>query len=348
MIFEVFTIKDKETWKNKISLFDDEKLDIYYLPEYYQTWIEYENAEPICIFAQINESKFLYPFFKKEIAGYELSDKYYDIFSAYGYGGVVSSVVDSKDIETFNQEFKTWCKQNNIIAEFIRENPSINQKEDFIRDADYLKVRTNVYLRATEEYTVTSSSARRNIRKAQNNLTVNVDNDLESIDRFIELYNMTADRLEMDDSYLFDKNYFYNHQKYFLDNTKIINIVLENRIIASTLFYFGYGKTVYHLGASDFKYQSFRANDYLFSKMIDESRGLNNSLLSLGGGTTDNPDDKLFQYKSKFGNDFRDVYIGKKIHNESIYNNICEQWTIQYPNLVDKYKNLFLKYRFVK
>ncbi|RXJ82213.1 peptidoglycan bridge formation glycyltransferase FemA/FemB family protein [Arcobacter sp. F2176] len=348
MLFEVYTISDKLKWDERISSFDDEKLDIYYLPEYYQTWIEHEKAEPICIYCEINNSKFLYPFFKKEIKRYELDAKYYDIFSAYGYGGVVSDVKEKTDRKIFNYEFNRWCKNNNIIAEFIRENPSINKLDNFIRDAEYLKVRTNVFLKSTDNYKIPSKSRRNYIKQAiKNNLSIQIDENLETIDSFTKLYNMTAKRLDMDKSYLFNDNYFNNHKKYFIANTKIINILFEDKIISSSMFYYGFKKTIYHLSGSDFKYKKLYPNELLMQAMINESKKINNSLLSLGGGTTDNPEDKLFKYKNRFGDNLRDVYIGKKVHNENIYKNICKQWEVNYSDVVSKYKNFFLKYRFI-
>jgi hypothetical protein len=349
MIFEIYTIHDKEEWKEKISLFSDDQLDIYYLPDYYQTWIKEEKAEPICVYCEVNGSKFLYPFFKKEIKNYNLNDIYYDIFSAYGYGGVVSDLKNKDDIGIFNTKFNEWCKQNNVIAEFIRENPSINTKEEFVRDANYTKVRKNIYLKATNNYIVPSKSRRTYIKLAiKNNLIVSVDKNLQTIDKFINLYNITADRLSMSKSYLFSQEYFFNHIKYFRENTTIINILHGEIIIASALLYYGFGKTVYHLGASDFIYKKLYPNELLIASMIEESKKLNNSILGLGGGTTNESDDSLFKYKSRFGNDFRDVYIGKKIHDENIYKALCEQWVERFPDVTEKYKNIFLKYKFLK
>jgi hypothetical protein len=349
MIFEVYSIYEKNKWKSRLNEFSKEKLDIYYLPEYYETWISEERAEPICVYAKINNSNFLYTFFKKEITEYDLDKKYYDIFSAYGYGGVVSDVKDKKDVEIFNKIFNEWCYENNIIAEFIRENPAINKKKEYIRDALYLKVRTNVYVKTEPDYKIPSSSARRNIKKAiKSGLYVEIDEDLETIDEFIKLYDLTAKRLKMDKYYLFSKEYFYNQKKYLIDNVKLINIKFEDKIISSTLFYYRFNKAVYHLSASNFNFQNLRPNDLLLNEMIEESKRLRCLLLSLGGGTTDKEDDSLFIFKKRFGQDLRDVFIGKKVHNQKVYNLVCNLWQEKYSNLVNKYKNMFLKYRFVE
>jgi lipid II:glycine glycyltransferase (peptidoglycan interpeptide bridge formation enzyme) len=349
MVFEIYSMKNKEKWKEKFYLFNNEKIDIYYLPEYYETWSQEEKAEPICIYAEVGESVFLYPFFKKNIENYKLEGDYYDIFSAYGYGGVVSDIKNKNDITIFNNKFNNWCKENNIIAEFIRENPSINTRDNFVRDVDYIKVRRNVYLKATNDYRVPSKSRRTYIKSAlKNKLSVDIDENLETIDEFIKLYSVTAERLSMDESYLFSKEYFFNHLIHFSKNTKIINIFHGNIIIASALFYYGFGKTIYHLGASDFGFKKLYPNELLISGMIEESKKIQNSTLSLGGGVTNKNNDNLFEYKRKFGSDIRDVYIGKKIHNENIYKNLCEQWEEKFPYAVDKYKNIFLKYRYSK
>jgi len=39
-------------------------------------------------------------------------------------------------------------------------------------------------------------------------------------------------------------------------------------------------------------------------------------------------------------------YIGKKIHNKIIYDEVVRQWEEKYPGKILKYKNHLLKYRF--
>ena len=100
-------------------------MDIYFYPEYYQSWQSVYEGEVLCFYAEIDSIKVLYPVIKCKIEGYDLDDSYYDISSAYGYSGAISTVInaDEKIKKEFSSLISDWCKEENIVAEFIREYP---------------------------------------------------------------------------------------------------------------------------------------------------------------------------------------------------------------------------------
>ena len=53
--------------------------------------------------------------------------------------------------------------------------------------------------------------------------------------------------------------------------------------------------------------------------------------------------DPLFKFKSGFSKENRKFYIGKKIHNQEIYDQIISIWEKNNPNKIDK---RLLKYRY--
>jgi hypothetical protein len=85
--------------------------------------------------------------------------------------------------------------------------------------------------------------------------------------------------------------------------------------------------------------------DLLYYSAIEQSKKLGLDILTIGGGTTNNPDDSLFRFKCKFSDYITDVMIGKKIINQEIYNKIVNQWKLKYPELIETYNSFFLKYR---
>lgn len=349
MKFEIFDSNSFEKWQEVLDSFPNEKKDVYYSPEYYQSWIEHENASPICIFAEKEEVKLLYPFFKKEILNYKLDGTYYDIQSAYGYGGVITNTdnISEKIIKEFNDKVDIWCKQENVIAEFIRENPLLREKEHYIRNADFNIVRRNVYADFSNGFKVTNKSALRDIKYAKKNgLIIEIDEDLNTIEVFKHLYDLTFERLKMDIFYQFTNNYFHRVKSLLKENTKLINVKFNNQIIASALVFVYANKATHHLGASNFDYVKLYPNDILYAAMVEFSNANGIQYLSLGGGTTQSDSDSLLKYKRKFSNTEKDVYIGRKIHNYSIYEYLCTYWSnISSVENVKKYKSFFLKYR---
>ncbi|MCO5264601.1 MAG: GNAT family N-acetyltransferase [Lentimicrobium sp.] len=344
MNFEVFDALDSG-WTDGLSHIPAKNSDINFLPQWYLSWQKHEQATPKCIVAEIDGYYFVYPFFMHQIKEYSLHNNYYDVQSAYGYGGVITSSCDIPEsvAAQFNRAVDKWFEEQNVVAEFIREHPLLNH---FRRDASYFPVRRNVYVPTAPGYTIPDKQARQNIAKAlKNDLKIFVDNKMDHIDEFIRLYELTAERLNMDAYYLFDKEYFYSVKNLLSDHALLIHIVFEDKIVASNLFMHYGDKGTMHLAGSDISYQSYRINDLLYQGAINQSISMGKSILTIGGGTSTREDDSLFRFKSKYSNIYKDVMAGKKVHNHEIYHELIRQWSIRYPELVDKYKHFFLKYR---
>jgi len=345
MLFNIYSA-DQPEWAEALKRIPSENSDINFLPKWYKSWQEYEQATPQCIVAEMDGIIFVYPFFIKPIQGYDLDKTFYDIQTAYGYGGVITNHTGIQDsvIDKFNREVNSWLIDNNVVAEFIREHPLLYQCR---RDADYTRVRQNVYIEPSAEYIIPEKKARQNIHKTLNNkdISVFIDDELVYLDEFIRLYNLNTSRLNMNKYYYFTDEYFFKIRLLLRENTKLIHILYKNKIINSVIFLHHGNKGTLHLAGSDHEFQVLRTNDLMYYSAINLSYKMGLDILNIGGGTSTNEDDSLFNFKKKFSNVHRDVMVGKKIINQPVYKNLIEQWKSGYPELEDKYKNFFLKYR---
>ncbi len=348
MTFEVFDSGQVHKWRECLGQIPTRCRDVFYRPEYLISFAHYEQAEALCFCMRNNDYLILYPVLKKEIVNFDVGDRYFDISSAYGYGGAIANfdTVPEELRQSFNKAVDDWCRSNNVIAEFIRENPVLRTQEHYLRDARYFRVRYNVYVDPEDEPQLKSANVRRNLRKAaRTGLYAEVDESLQSLQRFIDLYAMTARRLQMAAYYRFDEEYFQRVQATLGDAACLINVCKDNVIIASTLFFHTADYTTYFLGASDFAYSDLRPNDLLFTTMIESTGARGARLLCLGGGTSDDENDSLFRFKRKFASEIREVYAGARTLNEAVYTEIVRQWSARNPELAKQYPSFFLKYR---
>jgi len=345
MKFEIYG-SDQEGWTEALRRISPENSDINFLPEWYDTWRVYEQAVPKCIVAEIDGFVFIYPFFIKPIEGYDLDKTYFDIQTAYGYGGVITNRTDLPNtvIQKFNTKVNNWLFENNVVAEFIREHPLLNHCR---RDAAYLKVRQNVYIDTKRDYRIPDKKARQNVSKVLKNqeVRVEIDDDLSHLDEFIRLYNLNIIRLNMSNYYHFPKEYFNKVRELLGKNARLINIVYQDKIINSNLFLFFGNKGTMHLAGSDHEYQTLRGNDLMYFSAIELSKNMGLEILTIGGGMSANEDDSLFRFKSKFSDIHKDVMIGKKIVNSVVYDKLVLQWAEKHPELTEQYRNFFLRYR---
>ncbi|MBK6346045.1 MAG: peptidoglycan bridge formation glycyltransferase FemA/FemB family protein [Bacteroidales bacterium] len=345
MKFDVLDIGQKG-WSEALNRISPGNSDINFLPDWYKTWQDFEQASPKCIVAEIEEFLFVYPFFIKPIEGYCLDKTYYDIQTAYGYGGVITNLTKLPDsvVQKFNRNVNNWLFENGVVAEFIREHPLLNHCR---RDATYQKVRKNVYIETSRDYRIPDKKARQNVSKIRKNpdISVQIDTDMNQLDEFVRLYNLNTVRLNMGSYYHFPTDYFTKVRDLLGKNARLINILYQDKIINTNLFFFFGNKGTMHLAGSDHDYQALRGNDLMYFSAIELSKNMGLEILTIGGGITDNDDDSLFRFKSKFSDLHKDVMVGKKIINPAIYENLISQWTEKYPEITAKYQNFFLKYR---
>jgi len=351
MTFNVYTLSDITKWKNILEELPQDKKDIFFLPEYYQTFIEHEKAIPYCFTYKNQDILIVYSFFKKKIYEFDLGVDYFDIYSPYGYGGVLSNVeiIPQAIINDFNLTFQEWCNSNNIIAELIRCYPLLPKQTNFLRSAHYIEVRTNAYIILSPSYSIPSSGAKQSIRTAKNKgLYSFLDNELTNIDKFQKLYNESIQRLQMDPYYHFPDIYYQNIKQHLANSSKLLFIKnKKNEIIAGCLIFHHQDRFHYRLSAFDFNYRNLNPNDLLINELIDLAAKENKKIITLGGGLGVDTNDSLFQFKKKYGNEFKTVYIGKKILNQKKYNEVCALWENKKSDDVKfQYQNFLLKYRY--
>ncbi len=340
---KIFDLNTIDQWKDAFESFPESCKEVYFSPEYYINWQDHEQAKPMCIFVELRNVKFLYPFFIKEIEGFNLDKPYFDISTAYGYGGVLVSEVEvAADLRLeFNELVNDWCLEHAVVAEFIRELPFVNNQ---LRDAKYEVVRNNVFIELDAEYKIANRHVRKNINKAKRNgLSWAWDPDMEHMDIYVKLYADSFKRIEMDEYYLFPDAYYSKLKDLFLKQAGLVNVYYNDEIINSMIVFTAYGKMVCHLIGTNYNFIELRPNDLVYHAAIEIAKDLGLTLISMGGGRV--ADDNLFRFKEKFGNSTKDVLVGKKINNQKIYNQLIEQWELKYPAFADRFTNFFLRYR---
>lgn len=347
---EVLTLDDSQRWESLLSAFPDDGIDIYFHPRYYATWKNVYDGEALCLHANIQGEEVLYPFYKRVIDGYELDNTYYDISTAYGYGGAVSTggLQDEGLKEEFAEMFIRWCKEENVIAEFVREYP-----DAAFRNTGAMKrtiVRKNLYVDTTPELEAIwhgiNNNARRNVRRSVRcGVIVEVDDALETMDGFRQLYRRTAVDRGFGAFYRFPDSYFESVNMHLSGNSFILNAVEGKEVIASVLCLEFGPKVSYHLGASRQERADARANDLLFWEMIRQAKKRGCRLLQLGGGLGLSANDSLYRFKNKYATYELPFFIGTYVHDHAVYDSLCRQWEAGHAHLLESKGGYFLRYR---
>jgi hypothetical protein len=347
----LLTLKQSSQWTGYFNQLPALHRDVYFTPQYYEIYELHGDGKAACFFFREGNNIALYPFLMNEIneLGYELDRPYYDIQGAYGYNGIVSSTNDWEFIEHFYSEFNRFCADNNIIAEFTRFHPLIRNE---IFSHNYMDVsfnRTTVYVDLTKGYTEIydkyKHSVKTNIKAAlRNNLkTCIYGNEFPYKKEFVEMYTQSMEKLGADEYMYFNEEFFTNT----LEKLPAVQFVIfkEDIPIASAICMIHGNYFHPHFLAYKAEYTSLRPVNILIDEMIKYGIEIGSRVFHFGGGRTTNKEDSLLRFKKNYSDLRGSFYVGRKIHNEEVYNEINRQWAEKYPDNAVKYANMALKYR---
>lgn len=277
----------------------------------------------------------------KRILDYVINDGFFDLETAYGYGGFLADTDNEEFIKEAMSEYEKRCLEENIIAEFIRFHPFDDFPQKFSNFFEFLVhdrgiVYVDLSLSKEERWMKYTPDTAYGLRRWGKELIFRKSDDL---DKFIQLYEKTMERNKADRRYYFPRIYY--EQLINLKNVEIYEVVKDEKVISMGIFMFSDLFGHYHLGSSDYEMRKYYGNCFLLDQTFDVAKNKDNKIFILGGGRTGNQNDSLFKFKQRFSPLTKPFYIGGKIYNQEVYRRYTEIW----EKKSGRHINYFLKYR---
>lgn len=320
--YEVITLDSRDRWLEILEQWEGAKPDIHYRPEYCGLYIN--SGEPRLFIYREGPNAVIYPFMLRRvnaIAGLsgKLEIGLHDIITPYGYGGpLATSGTGDSAWENFYLTFAEFCASNNIVTEFVRYHPLLENHRQAYKYMDVVKASSVVYvdLQQTDEeiWSGYLRCNRNNIKKARREgLEVILEETPAHFEDFLSIYHHTLERNGASPSYYLGRDYYgmihSNLKGHFL-----YAHTLKNREVISTELLL-YNETYIHsfLGGTVEEYFAYRPNNILKHEAICWAKNRGIRYFVLGGGYQDG--DGIFRYKRTFSKDgVVPFYIGKKVH----------------------------------
>lgn len=330
----LLTLKDLNLWNKYLQLLQKDNRDIYFSPEYYSLYQNYGDGEACCYVFEKDGEIVMYPFLRNPITplGYKLDKEYYDIQGAYGYNGIIASNHDSNLINAFWESFDAWCQENDVVAEFSRFHPLLNNQVLASPKMKTFFSRRTVALDLTDDdiwMHQISSKNRNMIRKAEKEGVTIVESD--DYDTFRKLYDGTMTDLHAESFYFFPRSYYEEYKQTFKEKSLLCFAMLDGKFIAGSMFMFSDDYAHYHLSARNREFSRYAANNLILWYGIQKAKERGCKWLHFGGGTTGEDDDTLLKFKKEFSKNLCEFWIGKRVHDQNVYNQIVEQWKTKHP-----------------
>lgn len=313
-------------WMAYIEKLPEEMQDIYFSREYYKMCEKNNEGIGKLFVYEKNEMIAIYPFLINKIKGEFGAKSYYDIQTAYGYGGPLTNTKDEEFIENFEKEFIKYCKEQNIVAEFIRFHPLLKNEILFREKMDIIENRKIRFIDLEKSieniWEMDIISKNRNmIRKAEKS-GLEVKEDIK-IEEFKKVYNETMKKVKAEKEYYFNDEYFeeMKNLSYFS-----IGIKKDKKLIAAAIFLKGKDIVHYHLAGSIESYLKYAPNNLLLWTAIKYAKQNGFKRFHFGGGTSNSLENPLYKFKKSFCKEEETFFIGKRIHKEEIYYKLIDDW----------------------
>lgn len=307
--------------------------DIYFEENYGRLYESIENGK--CSVFEFNHKSgsVRHMFIKREIPFRIDGEIYYDLVTPYGYGGPMLTGCEKEDkaelVEAFEEEFRYYCLQHNIVSEFVRFHPFLLNASDFNSCYETVLRRntTGTNLRDYEDPIVHefSKSKQKSIKKAlQAGVDYRITKNPASLESFKELYYSTMKRKGAESVYFFDDSYFEDLLKYLGEHILLVEVMYEGQVIGMGLN-FVYNKTIHiHLSGTVPEFHHLSSAFILRYALVKWGKENDMDLVHEGGGKTGELDDPLYLFKKQFGKttDFQ-FFVGYKIWNTEVYDRLC-------------------------
>ncbi len=303
---------------------------IYYSYAYHGVCNANGDGKPAALFYSSGTCQIFYPFLMRPVPAVFGGAGYFDLETAYGYGGPQTFNATEKDLIEFKSLFANWSQQQNVVAEFVRFNPLTGMHDQF---ADFYRVshnRVTVSINMNQEFAGIlrdcTPPRQRNWRTAgRKNLSMR---ELPDLDIFASLYQKTMQRLQARPYYLFSQAYFKAVEKIAAQNRFFAGVFTEqNELAAAAIFLLDGEAAHYHLGASDDSFRDTQANTFLmleFARLIAAAG--QRKVLHLGGGLSLAEADPLFRFKAGFSPQRNNFFIGRRVHQTEAYEDFSQRW----------------------
>lgn len=262
------------------------------------------------------------------------NEKYKDIVTPYGYGGPI--IVSEKGnicklVKNYEKAFFKYSSENNIVSEFVRFHPLVENHIYFNDIYNCEHIRNTVQTKIENNQTFQkqfSKSTRKQIKKLlREGFTYRISEKPENIDSFLEIYYSTMTRNGATEFYYFEEKYFEELLFYYRNNILYIEILnKQNEVVAAGLYLFFKNYLHAHLSGTLSEYIKHSPAYLTKYAAVNWAEQNNISTLFHGGGATNNVDDGIYLFKKKFASNTEDLpfFIGKKIWNTEIYKELIK------------------------
>lgn len=326
MTFSVYTLAQSEQWDAIVRSFGN--WDVYYLSGYVKAFQLHGDGEPLLFLYEGDGLRGINVVMRRDIADdphftHKLPENtYYDFATPYGYGGWL--LEGEGDTAPLYAAYTDWCKNHNIISEFVRFNPVLENHRTAEPLYNVVPLGGTIAMDLTSPETIWANLTSKNrnmVRKAQKaGVEIFSGRSNALYETFRVIYNATMDKDSAEQYYYFEPAYYESVLHDLPHNAQVFYAQLpDGTVISASIMLWANGRLNYHLSGSVREFQNLAPTNLLLYQAALWGSALGCKTLHLGGGVG-SEEDNLFTFKKAF---YRgkpcQYYIGKTVFLQDTY-----------------------------
>ena len=325
MSIKVYTIEQAQEWDAIVRSFYD--YDVYWLSGYVKAFHIHGDGVPLLLYYENVKLKGINVVMKRDISNVPRltnkvrPDTWFDFATPYGYGGWL--IEGNGNRKELFQEYVDWCRGNNIVSEFVRYHPVLNNYELSLDFYDVMSLGGTIAMNLDSPAAIWNNLTSKNrnmVRKAQKSGVVIYNGRYPEIyEKFRTVYNRTMDKDKADSYYYFERDFYQSLLNDLSEEAQVFYAELNKKIIAASIILATNGHLNYHLSGSLREYQNLAPSNLLLYKAALWGSANGCKTFHLGGGVG-NHEDSLYKFKKSFyrGEPCR-FHIGRIVFLEERY-----------------------------
>ncbi|MBS1158799.1 MAG: peptidoglycan bridge formation glycyltransferase FemA/FemB family protein [Proteobacteria bacterium] len=318
MSFIVDLMYDRENWVSVLS--EIGSYDFVHTHDFHRLSQLNEEGEPVLFVVRSDQGAVhaCWPLLRRKIPDTDLCD----LTSVYGYAGPIFSKSAAPD-DCIDLMLSKMKDENNV-AVFSRMHPIFigdiaNETSRGVRLSDVVVIPVSQTENVTSSY---RGSHRREISAAYKaGVDVVVDHGIESLEKFVSIYQGAMLGLGASNYYFFNKEYFENLCAAEDFKVLIISAKLNDQFMASSLFIITGSIMQYYLSGSVAEFKKLAPSKVILAKAHEVAISLGCSFLILGGGVG-SKQDALYKFKQGFSSLSMPFYVKKVVLDAERYEDL--------------------------
>ena len=285
--------------------------DFYHLPEYVRLDSEWNQARPMAFLARSGDEELFIPYLLRRceslFPGALVGDKVYDVVSPYGYPGLLLSDAARRSPRFARlalDRLSGTLREMGACSAFFRMHPLLSDGLSELFPKGFFTaagetVAMDLTLDERELWKGVRDGHQWTINRCRKlGLVPRMVSLRDHIDRVMEIYRETMDRVQAKESYYFDREYFARLAE--MPGQVHCGVVeSEGRQVAACVFFECDGIVQAHLGGTESEFLNRSPFHLLLYSAAGWAKSRGNRYLHIGGGVG-GANDRLLQFKRGF------------------------------------------------